>query len=64
MARKTEEAEHSMEMELPYIHQVMQGQSFQLVPILVGALSEANEAVYGKLFAEVRAPLPCCLVPS
>eukprot|EP00966_Prymnesium_polylepis_P231301 5352463-Prymnesium_polylepis.1 len=34
----------------------MQGHNFQLVPVLVGALSEANEAKYGKLFAEVRCP--------
>eukprot|EP00966_Prymnesium_polylepis_P114432 2644409-Prymnesium_polylepis.1 len=54
MPRKTDEDEHSLEMHLPYIRQVMQGQNFLLVPVLVGALSEANEAKYGKLFAEVN----------
>ena len=52
MARKTDEGEHSLEMHLPYLLSVMQGQRFELVPVLVGALSEANEAVYGALFAE------------
>jgi len=52
MERRTDEDEHSLEMHLPYIFQVMQGQPFKLVPVLVGALSEASEAEYGKLFAE------------
>lgn len=52
MSRKTDEDEHSLEMHLPYIFRVMQGQNFLLVPILVGALSEANETKYGQLLAE------------
>ena len=43
MARKTDEAEHSLEMHLPYLHSVMQGQRFELVPVLVGALSEVRK---------------------
>ena len=62
MPRKTDEDEHSLEMHLPYLFTVMQGQSFTLVPVLVGALSEANEAVYGALFAGARAHnLALCL---
>ena len=52
MPRNTDEGEHSLEMHLPYIFQVMQGRRFLLVPVLVGALSEGAEATYGKLFAD------------
>lgn len=52
MTRKTDEDEHSLEMHLPYIFHVMRGHPFSLVPILVGSLSEADEAKYGRLFAE------------
>ncbi|KAL0291038.1 UNVERIFIED_CONTAM: protein MEMO1 [Sesamum angustifolium] len=43
-----DEAEHSMEMHLPYLvkHPV------KIVPILVGALSAENEAMYGRLLAK------------
>jgi len=52
MKRKTDEDEHSLELHLPYIRQVMQAQEFVLVPVMVGALSEADEGKYGRLFAE------------
>ena len=58
MARKTDEGEHSLEMHLPFLLSVMHGQRFELVPVLVGALSEANEAVYGGLFAEHLVGIP------
>lgn len=32
------QAEHSMELHMPYIMHVMRGQPFTLVPIMVGAL--------------------------
>lgn len=51
MAIKVDENEHSIEMHLPYIMQVMGDQPFTLVPILVGALSEKSEAWYGELLA-------------
>ena len=38
-------------MHLPYIVHVMGARQFTLVPIMVGALSEASEARYGKLLA-------------
>ncbi|XP_073299790.1 uncharacterized protein [Primulina huaijiensis] len=47
-----DEAEHSMEMHLPYLVQVFQGYSVKIVPILVGALSAENEAMYGRLLAK------------
>ena len=51
MTLQTDEAEHSIEMHLPYIAHVMQGQQFSVVPILVGSLSPDKEAVYGRLLA-------------
>ncbi|KAK6927586.1 MEMO1 family, partial [Dillenia turbinata] len=47
-----DEAEHSMEMHLPYLAKVFQGYSVKIVPILVGAVSYENEVMYGKLLAK------------
>ncbi|KAL8501753.1 hypothetical protein ACS0TY_021028 [Phlomoides rotata] len=47
-----DEAEHSMEMHLPYLVKVFQGYSVKIVPILVGALSAESEAMYGRLLAK------------
>ncbi|KAL0330565.1 UNVERIFIED_CONTAM: protein MEMO1 [Sesamum radiatum] len=47
-----DEAEHSMEMHLPYLVKVFQGHPVKIVPILVGALSAENEAMYGRLLAK------------
>lgn len=44
-----DEAEHSIEMHLPYIAKMMQGKSYKVVPIVVGALSPESEAMYGGL---------------
>ena len=51
MTLAVDEREHSLEMHLPYIVHVMGGRPFTLVPIMVGALSEASEARYGRLLA-------------
>jgi len=51
MPLAVDEREHSLEMHLPYIMQIMAGRQFTLVPIMVGALSESSEARYGKLLA-------------
>ncbi|XP_010928278.1 uncharacterized protein [Elaeis guineensis] len=47
-----DEAEHSMEMHLPYIAKVFHGYPVKIVPILVGALNSENEAMYGRLLAK------------
>lgn len=47
-----DEAEHSMEMHLPYLAKVFDGWSVKIVPILVGALNSENEAIYGRLLAK------------
>lgn len=49
----TDENEHSIEMHLPYIAQVMEKYryDFTIIPILVGSLNPEREACYGRLLA-------------
>ncbi|XP_020102802.1 protein MEMO1 isoform X1 [Ananas comosus] len=47
-----DEAEHSMEMHLPYLAKVFHGYPVKVVPILVGALNSDNEAMFGRLLAK------------
>ncbi|EFJ35137.1 hypothetical protein SELMODRAFT_438442 [Selaginella moellendorffii] len=47
-----DEAEHSMEMHLPYLAKVFSGVPVKIVPILVGTLSSESEALYGRLLAK------------
>ncbi|CAL0314893.1 unnamed protein product [Lupinus luteus] len=47
---RVDEAEHSMEMHLPYLAKVFEGKPVKIVPILVGALSAENEAIMDKYF--------------
>lgn len=51
MSLDVDEAEHSLELHLPYIAWLMRARSFTLVPIMVGALDPQSEAAYGKLLA-------------
>jgi AmmeMemoRadiSam system protein B len=53
MSISTDEAEHSIEMHLPYIAKVMESRSdqFTVVPILVGSLNPSRQASYGKILA-------------
>ncbi|KAH7696619.1 UPF0103/Mediator of ErbB2-driven cell motility (Memo-related), partial [Aphelenchoides avenae] len=49
-----EEAEHSIEMRMPFIGKVMDVcpvRSFTIVPVLVGPLTTARQIQYGKMFA-------------
>ncbi|XP_010541764.1 PREDICTED: protein MEMO1-like [Tarenaya hassleriana] len=52
MNLRVDEAEHSMEMHLPYLAKVFEGHEVKVVPILVGALSAESEALYGQLLAK------------
>ena len=54
MTIEADEDEHSLEMQLPYIAKVMEQfrGNFTIVPIMVGSLSPANEAKYGKILAK------------
>jgi len=51
MSLAVDEREHSLEMHLPYLVHLFGGTGATLVPIMVGALSEAAEAQVGKLLA-------------
>lgn len=53
MHLSVDEAEHSIEMQLPYIAKVMADfkDSFTIVPILVGSLTVGEEALYGSILA-------------
>ncbi|PON89855.1 MEMO1 family [Trema orientale] len=52
MSIRVDEAEHSMEMHLPYLAKVFEGHPVKVVPILVGAVKAENEALYGQLLAK------------
>ncbi|CAI9092661.1 OLC1v1027971C1 [Oldenlandia corymbosa var. corymbosa] len=52
MDLRVDEAEHSMEMHLPYLAKVFEGYPVKIVPILVGALNAENEAAYGQLLGK------------
>jgi len=52
MKKSVDEAEHSIEMQLPYIEKMMRGQNYTIVPVLVGSLSKTVENYYGGLLAK------------
>ncbi|KAJ6434891.1 hypothetical protein OIU84_000184 [Salix udensis] len=52
MDLQVDEAEHSMEMHLPYLAKIFEGHPVKVVPILVGSLHTNNEAMYGRLLAK------------
>lgn len=51
MSKSTDEDEHSIEMHLPYIRKVFEGEDIKIVPILVGSLRTDAEATFGALLA-------------
>ncbi|KAJ7487653.1 MEMO1 family [Mycena galericulata] len=51
LSLKADEDEHSLEMHLPYIRKLFEGQEIALVPIMVGAISKESEAAFGALLA-------------
>lgn len=55
MSLETDEDEHSIEMHLPYIAKVMEGQNFTIVPILVGSISPKQEEDYGVFLSKYLA---------
>lgn len=72
MSQPVDEAEHSAEMQLPYIHRLLQKlypdqpeSSYPpLVPIMVGGTNPATEAAIGKLLAPYIADETCAFVIS
>jgi AmmeMemoRadiSam system protein B len=55
MTLHTDEDEHSIEMHLPFVAKVMEGQKFTIVPILVGSLNSEKEGLYGKVLSKYLA---------
>jgi len=51
MSLQADEDEHSIEMHLPYVRKIFEGQDISIVPVLVGALSEDRESFYGGILA-------------
>ncbi|KAL4238198.1 Protein memo1 [Mactra antiquata] len=53
----TDEDEHSIEMQLPYIAKVMESckGNFTVVPVLVGSLTPDKEQMYGQIFSKYLA---------
>ncbi|KAF6776582.1 hypothetical protein AHF37_03906 [Paragonimus kellicotti] len=60
-----DEAEHSIEMQLPYIAQLAGNSLISIVPIVVGSLSPERETIYGRLLAPfLRDPATVFVVSS
>lgn len=54
MSLKADEAEHSLEMHLPYVYKMLaraNKPTVPIVPILVGAVARDPEKLYGQLLA-------------
>ncbi|KAJ7598078.1 hypothetical protein C8J56DRAFT_919136 [Mycena floridula] len=46
-----DQAEHSLEMHLPYVRKIFQGYDIAIVPILVGSISKETESAFGAVLA-------------
>ncbi|KAI6238252.1 MEMO1 family protein [Aphelenchoides fujianensis] len=55
MSLRNEEAEHSLEMQMPFVAKLMGDRHFTIVPVLVGSLSVKRQQAYGKIFAHYLA---------
>lgn len=72
MSQSVDEAEHSAEMQLPYLHRLLQKQYPgvpeseypPLVPIMVGSTNPATEAAFGTLLAPYLADVENAFVIS
>ena len=51
MSRKTDAAEHSIELHLPFVAHCFRGHAIQIVPVMVGALTPDLESSFGELLA-------------
>lgn len=57
MTIQSDEKEHSMEMQLPYIVRIMEKRNgpYTIVPVMVGSLTFDKEQMYGKIFSKYLA---------
>ena len=51
MTMAVDEAEHSLEMHVPYLQHCLGASPFKLVPVMVGSLSAESESLYGRLLS-------------
>ncbi|KAK9804481.1 hypothetical protein WJX73_007788 [Symbiochloris irregularis] len=51
MNSSIDEAEHSLELQLPFIHATMRHKSYTLIPIMVGRLTVESEEMFGRVLA-------------
>ncbi|XP_044735766.1 protein MEMO1 [Chrysoperla carnea] len=53
MSQDTDENEHSIEMQLPYLAKVMENyrNQFTIIPVLVGSINSMEQYKYGDIFA-------------
>jgi len=49
MSSRTDEAEHSIELHLPYVRKAFEGCDIKVVPVLIGAINEKKEGEFGRL---------------
>ena len=49
---KTDEKEHSLEMQLPYLKHMFGENKFTLIPIMVGSTTAEQESYFGKILSE------------
>ena len=66
MNKHVDEAEHSGEMQYPFIAKILgdakvTSENFKVLPIMVGSMKNGMEAVYGKLLAPVLARKGNCV---
>ncbi|KAJ3507715.1 hypothetical protein NLJ89_g6146 [Agrocybe chaxingu] len=51
MGVQADEDEHSIEMHIPYVRKVFEGQDIRIVPIVVGSISKEKEALFGEILS-------------
>ncbi|KAG9314401.1 memo-like protein-domain-containing protein [Chiua virens] len=51
MSIDTDKDEHSIEMHLPYVHQIFKDSDITVVPILVGSINYSQQDTYGSILA-------------
>lgn len=57
MTLETDEEEHSLELQLPFLYKIMskRSQPYTIVPMMVGSIKSDKEAAYGRIFSKYLA---------
>lgn len=66
MSLTTDEQEHSLELQLPYIAKVMNNRvdEFTIIPMMVGSLNKEKESFFGRILSRYLADPQSCFVIS